>query len=140
MIEVGSAWWDHAVATVWTRVPRTPGLTAFLQWVDALRQRLDAVRYLDWQFVLFATYDERLTGPAAWLQIQFDAPDADAPDVIAHQTCRLWAIDATKPADEVIGTAWMAVQAAVEHEAREQFTYRSRAIYGPHFDYQERVQ
>lgn len=35
---------------------------------------------------------------------------------------------------EVVQTALKAVLAAVEHEAREFFTYNGRAIFGPHYD------
>lgn len=35
--------------------------------------------------------------------------------------------------EELVGTAWMATQAALIHEARELFKYKGRAIYGPHF-------
>ena len=35
---------------------------------------------------------------------------------------------------EVVQTALKCVLTSVEHEARESFTYRGRAIFGPHLD------
>ena len=35
---------------------------------------------------------------------------------------------------EIVSTAFLAVLTALEHEAREQFRYRGRPIYSPHYD------
>jgi hypothetical protein len=35
---------------------------------------------------------------------------------------------------EIVSTALKAVLTAEEHEAREQFQYKSKTIFGPHFD------
>ena len=35
---------------------------------------------------------------------------------------------------EFIQTAFMAVLAAIEHEARELFKYKGQSVLGPHFD------
>ena len=35
---------------------------------------------------------------------------------------------------EGVQTALLAVLTAVEHEARERFTYKGQAVFGPHFD------
>lgn len=40
---------------------------------------------------------------------------------------------------ELVQTALKAVLTAVEHEVREQFLYRGRAIFNPHCDVEELV-
>lgn len=45
---------------------------------------------------------------------------------------RKWRLSMHMTDSEVVQTALKAVLAAEEHEAREQFRYRGRAIFGPH--------
>lgn len=47
---------------------------------------------------------------------------------------RKWRISAHATKSEVVQTMFMAYLAWLEHEAREAFTYRFQAIFGPHFD------
>jgi hypothetical protein len=35
---------------------------------------------------------------------------------------------------ELVQTAFKAVLTSIEHEAREQFTYKGARVFGPHFD------
>jgi len=63
---------------------------------------------------------------ALWLQLVFYAP--------ARQACRKWRISRHATRSEVVGTAFLACKQAMEHELREQFRYRERAIYSPHYD------
>lgn len=35
---------------------------------------------------------------------------------------------------EIVQTAWLAVQLAIAHEAREQFTYKGVTVFDPHYD------
>lgn len=45
---------------------------------------------------------------------------------------RKWLLSTFMTRSEVVQTAFLAVRTWVEHEMREQFTYRSRAVFGPH--------
>lgn len=45
---------------------------------------------------------------------------------------RKWRISRYSTGREVVGTAFMAVMAAMEHETREGFTWQGRAVFGPH--------
>ena len=54
-------------------------------------------------------------------------------ETFTHHT-RRWLLSPAMTKSEVVQTALKCVLAAVEHEAREAFTYRGRAIFGPHFD------
>lgn len=51
-----------------------------------------------------------------------------------RMTSRKWIISAYATKSEVVQTLLKAILTAIEHEAREQFTYKDRAIFGPHFD------
>lgn len=52
---------------------------------------------------------------------------------IGRQHGRKWYISRHATASEVIQTVLAALLAAVEHEAREAFLYRGRAIFAPHY-------
>ena len=47
---------------------------------------------------------------------------------------RKWFLSSHMTRSEIIQTALIATLAAVEHEAREDFKYRGKAIFGPHYD------
>lgn len=47
---------------------------------------------------------------------------------------RKWMLSPHMVDSEIVRTAWKAVQAAVEHEAAENFKFRGIAIYDPHVD------
>jgi hypothetical protein len=70
------------------------------------------------------------------LQAEFAARDACFTDrsAIYLQTTRKWLISPYMTKSEVVQTAFKCVLTAVEHETREFFLYRNKAIFGPHFD------
>ena len=47
---------------------------------------------------------------------------------------RKWRLSPHMTDSEIVGTALKAVLTAEEHEARENFLYRGRPIFGPHLD------
>jgi hypothetical protein len=97
---------------------------------------LGAVQYRNWIFRIGEDSD------SAWLQVAFMAPDIPlcSDSVIEDLTKvadaewrgRKWRLSAHMTEGEIIRTALMAVLAAEEHEARERFLWRGRAIFGPH--------
>lgn len=48
--------------------------------------------------------------------------------------CREWPLTPSMTKSEIVQTAFMAIMAAQEHETREAFKYKGKAIFGPHFD------
>lgn len=93
------------------------------------------IKYKDWEF--------RLNEDAGCmtLQVEFAAPDLDDMHerrIIRHRG-RKWRLSYHMTKSEIVQTALMAVLAAEEHEAREQFKYRGRAVFGPHFDVDDLV-
>lgn len=72
-------------------------------------------------------------GRRYYLQVRFPARDLVTNEVeIQHG--RKWLLSPHMTRSEVITTALKAVLTAVEHETREAFRYRGRAIFGPHID------
>lgn len=86
------------------------------------------VRYKDWMFFIGTTK----TG-AMWLQVRFETIDVTTgKPYIAHG--RKWLLNEHMVKSELVATALKAVLAAEEHEARELFKYKGKAIYNPHID------
>jgi hypothetical protein len=99
---------------------------------------VEQITFRDWRWRL-GQDDHRM-----WLQVEFDAPDAECrcatrPQLCGHhkpriQRGRKWFLSAHMTRSEIVQTALMAALAAVEHEAREDFRYRGQAVFAPHFD------
>lgn len=96
------------------------------QTARSLKERVSAwlasVSYRDWVFHLGKEPDGRL-----WLQVRFVADGED-------QHGRKWMLSPCMTKSELIQTAMAAVITAQEHEAREHFLYRGKAVFGPHFN------
>lgn len=54
-------------------------------------------------------------------------------------TSRKWKLSEFMTKSELVQTAFLAVMTAIEHETREQFRYKGRAIFGPHFNVERLV-
>lgn len=87
---------------------------------------LREVKYLDWTFHLGQD------GDRLYLQVQFWAVDRATTEA-AEQRCRKWMLSPHMTKSEIVQTAFKAVLTAIEHESRELFTYKGKAIFGPHF-------
>lgn len=97
--------------------------------LDKLKLILSAVQFQDWHF----TAGEM--GDGFYLQVYFWAGDNNKPEVeMVRQHGRKWYVSRFATAAEVVQTALKAVLTALEHEAREQFLYQGKAIFGPHLD------
>lgn len=73
-------------------------------------------------------------GEGLFLQMQFVAlGPTGTTDGATIQRGRKWYVSRFSTDGEVIQTALKAVLTALEHEARELFTYKGHAIFGPHF-------
>lgn len=56
-----------------------------------------------------------------------------------HWKSRKWLLSPHMTDGEIVQTAFKAVLTALEHEAREQFTYRGTSIFDPHYDVEKLV-
>lgn len=73
-------------------------------------------------------------GPRPYLQLRFTEADNTAPEVACEFSGRKWFLSPYMTTSEIVGTCFKAVMTAVEHETREQFKYKGRAIFAPHIN------
>ena len=101
-----------------------------MQTKKSLEQFVSELEFNDWTFKLGFKND------VPYLQIKFWDTDNMSPEdeTLYEQSCRKWMLSYYMEADELMSTAWKAVQAAIEHEAREQFKWRGEPIFRPHID------
>jgi len=99
----------------------------------ALREIVSNVSYLDWEIRL------RHDGDRPYIQIFGHGPDPKAGMMDAHWSGRKWFISPHMCKNEVIRTAYKAIECAVAHEMNEYFLYKGVAIMTPHMDYEEIV-
>ena len=85
------------------------------------------ITYKDWKILV------KTDGPRAYLQVEFIDRDLVS-GLLSPQRGRKWFLSEHMTRSEFVQTAFKAVLTAEEHEAREQFRYRGRMIFGPHFD------
>ncbi len=52
-------------------------------------------------------------------------------------TTRKWLLSPHMTKSEIVQTAFKCIVTAEEHEAREKFLYKGKAIFGPHFDVEQ---
>jgi hypothetical protein len=79
-------------------------------------------------------FDVHLDGRGEiFLQASYLEPDT-VTGVIGTQLTRRWFISPHMTDSEIVRTAFKCIITSMEHRAREWFTYRGRAIFGPHFD------
>ena len=85
------------------------------------------ISYADW------TFRSGKLGNGFFVQVEFWAEDCEHQH-IRHRiwSGRKWYISAHSTVDEVGQTCLKTVLTALEHEAREQFTYKGMATFQPH--------
>ena len=93
---------------------------------------IDRIQYKNWSVIL------RLDEERPYLQLRWFTIDAVA-EKVSEQNSRKWFLSYHMTPSEVVQTALKAVLAAEEHEARELFRYRGKAVFGPHLDIEELV-
>ncbi len=79
------------------------------------------VQYKDWRFNMTRE------GGELYLQVAFVHEGAEWKG-------RKWRLSQHMKKSEIVQTALKAVLTAEEHEAREQFLYKGKAVFGPHID------
>lgn len=94
---------------------------------------LNNVRFPGYRFQIHGNFDA--TQGFTYLQAVFMAADNTAsciPSFQEHRT-RKWLLSQHMTVSELVQTAFKCVLASIEHEAREQFTYKKARVFGPHF-------
>ena len=101
-----------------------------MQTLRTIQKLVGEVKFNDWNFLVKTNQDG-----TPYLQIKFLAPGSFSDsDELEMQSCRKWQLSYHMCDEELNSTAFKAMLAAVEHEAREQFHWRGEAIYRPHYD------
>ena len=90
--------------------------------LETINRVMRDIEFGDWRFFV-------RTLPEGWLfYLRFVAAD------LTRQSTRKWYISPYATESELVQTVFKAVLTACEHEVRESFFYRGKAIFGPHFD------
>jgi hypothetical protein len=87
------------------------------------------ISYKDWTIQV-----ARTPQGAPYMQLRFRAKNTSDPNMEAEWSGRKWLLSEHMTDSEIVLTALKAVLTAEEHEARELFKWRGRAILGPHLD------
>ena len=89
---------------------------------------LAAIRYKDWCFAV-----NEMESGWFYLQVVFQALNHET-GVFEPQHGRKWLLSPHMTKSELVQTAFKAVLTAEEHEARENFFYQGKPVFGPHLD------
>jgi hypothetical protein len=96
--------------------------------VDSIQNILDHVELQPGWRIIVAPDENRV-----YLQVGFMDTDNYSGE-FSEQRGRKWMLSQHMTKSEIVATALKAYLTAMEHEARETFRYRGKAIFGPHFD------
>lgn len=96
--------------------------------IDEMRAVVAEVKFPSWVFVVKDGHG------GIHLQGFFKARDATTYVGWRNHSTRKWLLSPYMTKSEIVQTAFKCVLTAVEHEAREFFTYKGKPIFGPHFD------
>lgn len=98
-----------------------------------IKEIIDNISYLDWEVRL------RMDGTRPYLQVYGHGPDPKNGMKDSKWSGRKWMLSPHMCKNEIIRTAYKAVECAVAHEMNENFLYKGVAIMTPHMDYEEIV-
>jgi hypothetical protein len=70
---------------------------------------------------------------AIYLQGKYEEPDT-VTGKVEWQHTRKWLLSPHMTKSELVQTVFKCALTSMEHKTREWFTYRDKAIFGPHFD------
>lgn len=90
----------------------------------------------DTRFTMFGTlivFEARTDREGAQVRGCFWAPDPRTGKACEHFT-RRWLISPHATDSEIVQTLFKICLTAVEHEAREGFSFKGQSVFGPHFD------
>lgn len=97
--------------------------------LEEVRGIVERCQHLDWRFLVHTC------GAGYLLQVCFRAnvEEHGAPTTIDTVRGRKWYVSSFTTDSEIVQTALKAVLTALEHEARENFLFDGRAVFGPHY-------
>lgn len=95
--------------------------------VDQIRQLVDQVEFGDYAFAVSEAHG------SIYLQATYDEADI-VTGVVEKQHTRKWLLSPAMTKSEIVQTCFKLALTSAEHIVREEFKYRGRRIFGPHFD------
>jgi hypothetical protein len=104
-----------------------------MKTLQEIKETVSQIQFSNWEFIVKEKND------VPYLQIQFMGACNNTGDV-ERQYCRKWQLSYYMVTSEIVRTAYKAVLAAVEHEASENFYYKSARIFDPHVDVEALVE
>ena len=97
--------------------------------LDIVRRILDDCTFNHWKIQAHRDEDGRL-----YLQVSEEGVPCNYTGKPYEWKGRKWMLSQHMTKSEIVMTALKATLTAVEHESREQFKYRGRSVYDPHYD------
>lgn len=85
------------------------------------------------EFYTYSLTRDHIEGDHYYLQVEFDSYNS-WDQTTTKQKGRKWLLSEHMTKNEIVQTCFLAVMTAVEHELRENFRYKGRPIFGPHWD------
>ena len=112
--------------------------------ISQMRETLAKVQYPGFEFgvgqdVLISPCHSRTKRGRIYLQIKCPGATCSVTGEPYDWSGRKWFLSPHMTPSELIQTALKAALTAAEHEVREAFTYKGKAIFGPHIDVEELV-
>ncbi|HMP91906.1 MAG TPA: hypothetical protein PKD90_03490 [Phnomibacter sp.] len=105
-----------------------------IRQVNKLLQRISA-NVLATEFNIIVSPDKQYANGRLYLQVQYEAPCTHT-GAIKQWHGRKWYLSQYMTDDEIIKTAYAALEAAVKHEVMEGFKIDGRILFNPHTSYQ----
>lgn len=98
------------------------------------RDVLSRIKFGDWTFEVNVQSGMRFE-----LKVVVDGARCNITGEPMSWKGRAWPLSVHMTDGEIVQTAFKAVMTAMEHEIREQFTYRDAAVFDPHYDIEKLV-
>ena len=95
---------------------------------ELIENILNDIKYKNWEFLLIEE------NKILFLQVKFIEKCACGRNKDMIHYCRKWRISPNITKSELVQLAFLAIMTAEEHEIRENFKYKSAAIFAPHYD------
>jgi sarcosine oxidase delta subunit len=94
-------------------------------------ETLEHIKFKDWKLV-GQEYSDCFF--MKWVFMERDTTKQED-ETLYEQHCRKWFVSKHSTLSEIIRTAWLAVQQAVQHETEESFLFNGVRMFDPHTDY-----
>lgn len=105
-----------------------------MKTIEDVQDIVNEIRFLNRGIIVMPKGDGYL------LQICYYEEDVDHPERLVLQQARKWYVSSWATETEIVETAFAACARSMQHVVQENFTYKGRRIYSPHFDVSARIE